>query len=107
MARHLILALLMPLMVSACSSTREYQPSSLYLRTGEQFKAADKNGDEKLTREEFAQGFPQFAATFDDADVDRNGFVNLAELQSYFEWVQLLARTPQDRKEPVRARQPY
>jgi Ca2+-binding EF-hand superfamily protein len=107
MSRRLMLALITVLMVSACGGGREYKPSPLHLRTNEQFKLADKNGDEKLTREEFAQGFPQFAANFDDVDVDRNGFVNLAELQSYFEWVQLVSRTPEDRKSKPRPQQPH
>lgn len=98
MFRPVCFSLLLALLLSACASPREYQPSPLNLRTGEQFKRVDKNGDEKLTREELAAGFPGFADQFDDIDVDRNGSVNLAELQSYFEWSELVAHTDRDRK---------
>jgi Ca2+-binding EF-hand superfamily protein len=107
MTRVLILALLMPLMISACSGGREYKPSPLHMRTQDQFKRADTNGDEKLTREELAAGFPEFADNFDEIDTDHNGFVNLAELQSYFEWSELVSHTDRDRKATPHRQQPH
>lgn len=98
MFRPVFCSLLLATLLCGCASAREYTPSPLNLRTGEQFKKADKNGDEKLTREELAKGFPGFAGQFDEMDVDHSGFVNLAELQSYFEWSELVARTDRDRK---------
>lgn len=103
MFRSVFCSLLLATLLSGCASPREYQPSPLNLRTGEQFKKADKNGDEKLTREELAQGFPGFVEQFDEIDVDRNGSVNLAELRSYFEWSELVARTDRDRKAAPRS----
>lgn len=102
MFRTAFCGLLLATLLTACASSREYQPSPLNLRTGEQFKKADKNGDEKLIRAEFAQGFPVFAGQFDEIDVDRNGSANLAELQSYFEWSELVAHTDRDRKSKPR-----
>ena len=42
------------------------------------FARADTNGDGKLSREE-AQRFPEIAARFDELDVDKDGFLSLAE----------------------------
>ena len=50
------------------------------------FKKADLNGDEQLTREEMSAGLPRYAADFDEIDTDHNGVVNFAELWSYWQW---------------------
>ncbi len=63
----------------------ETRPSPPNLRQCEQLKKADKNGDAQLSREKLGTGFPAFADHFDEIDTDHNGFINLAELQSYFE----------------------
>lgn len=107
MLRSIFCSLLLAVLLCACASPREYRPSPLNVRTGEQFKKADKNGDEKLSREELATGFPAFADHFDEIDTDHNGFINLAELQSYFEWSELVAHTDQDRKAKPRVQQPH
>ncbi|HEV8646458.1 MAG TPA: calcium sensor EFh [Burkholderiales bacterium] len=44
------------------------------------FKAADKNNDGSLTREE-AKAIPRVAKTFDTIDADMSGTVTLAEIQ--------------------------
>jgi hypothetical protein len=45
------------------------------------FKAADKNGDGGLSREELSQtkGFPSIRKNFDQMDTDRDGKVTMAE----------------------------
>lgn len=50
------------------------------------FKKADTNGDEQLSREEMSAGLPRYAADFDEIDIDHNGLVNFAELWSYWQW---------------------
>lgn len=44
------------------------------------FKAADKNGDGKLTYEEAKEGMPRVAAAFDKIDTDKKGYVTLPEI---------------------------
>ena len=44
------------------------------------FKAADKNGDGKLTYEEAKAGMPRIAAAFDKIDTDKKGYLTLAEI---------------------------
>ncbi len=98
MFRTVVSCLMLALLLSACASPRERGPSPQALRIGEAFKRADTNGDEQLSREEFAKGFPAFAKAFDDIDVDHNGKINLAELQSYMEWSRVLAATDKERQ---------
>ena len=47
----------------------------------ERFKAADTNGDGKLSREE-AKALPRIAEHFDKIDADKDGFVTPQELQA-------------------------
>lgn len=49
------------------------------------FKAADADGDEQLTPEEFAH-LPLSGVKFEDIDTDGNGRITYAELQSYLVW---------------------
>ena len=44
------------------------------------FKAADKNGDGKLTLEEAKAGMPRIAAVFDKVDTEKKGYLTLAEV---------------------------
>jgi len=44
------------------------------------FKAADLNGDGKLTREEAEKGLPRVAMVWDKVDVDRRGYITLEQL---------------------------
>ena len=78
------------LALQGCASFDEVHspPATPALRKelAEQFKAADKDGDENLTREEATAGMPAVAAHFDDMDTDRNGRVNFAELWNYAQW---------------------
>lgn len=44
------------------------------------FKAADKNGDGKLTLEEAQAGMPRVAMAWDKIDVDKKGYITLEQL---------------------------
>ena len=49
------------------------------------FKAADKNGDGKLTLEEAKAGMPRIAAVFDKIDTDNKGYLTLPQILKVFE----------------------
>ena len=51
-------------------------------RGAERFKAADKNGDGSLTREE-AKSMPKVAKNFDAIDADKSGTVTKKEIHDY------------------------
>ncbi len=44
------------------------------------FKAADKNGDGKLTLEEAQSGMPRVAMAWDKIDVNKKGYITLEQL---------------------------
>ena len=44
------------------------------------FKAADKNGDGKVTLEEAQAGMPRVAMAWDKIDVDKKGYITLEQL---------------------------
>jgi Ca2+-binding EF-hand superfamily protein len=44
------------------------------------FKAADLNGDGKVTREEAEKGLPRIAMAWDKVDVDKRGYITLEQL---------------------------
>ena len=46
------------------------------------FKAADKNGDGKLTLEEAKAGMPRVAKAFDRIDTDKKGYITLDQLKA-------------------------
>jgi Ca2+-binding EF-hand superfamily protein len=46
------------------------------------FKAADKDGDGKLTQDEAAAGMPRVAKNFDKIDKERKGYVTLDEIRA-------------------------
>ena len=54
----------------------------MHERGGERFKAADKNGDGMLDREE-AGAMPKVAANFDAIDGDKSGAVTEKEIHDY------------------------
>jgi hypothetical protein len=75
--------------LSACggSQPRMGAPVQAYeVRLQEQFTAADTDGDEQLTSEEFAKGFPDVDIAFKDVDSDGNGRLSYAELKAYAQW---------------------
>jgi Ca2+-binding EF-hand superfamily protein len=46
------------------------------------FKAADKDGDGKLTLEEAKAGMPRVARGFDKIDTDKKGYITLDEIKA-------------------------
>lgn len=48
----------------------------------DRFKAADKNGDGKLTREEAQEGMPKVAKSWTRIDEDNKGYITLDQLLS-------------------------
>ena len=48
----------------------------------QRFKAADKDGDGKLTKDEAEKGMPRVAAHFDEIDRDHKGYVTLDEIKA-------------------------
>ena len=75
------------LLLAACvEEPRHVAPQGLYESIKDNFKKADTNNDEQLTREEMTASLPQFAANFDEIDTDHNGKVNFAELWSYLQY---------------------
>ena len=54
-------------------------------RFDREFKAADKDGDGALTREEMEAGMPVIAADFAKMDVNKDGKVTREEIQRYLQ----------------------
>jgi Ca2+-binding EF-hand superfamily protein len=48
----------------------------------ERFKAADKDGDGKLTKAEAEAGMPRLAKNFDRIDTDHKGYITLDQLKA-------------------------
>lgn len=46
------------------------------------FKAADKNGDGKLTLEEAKSGMPRIAQNFDKLDTEKKGYLTLEQIKA-------------------------
>jgi Ca2+-binding EF-hand superfamily protein len=47
----------------------------------ERFKAADKNGDGKITLEEAKAGMPRVAANFDRIDAQKLGYITVDQIK--------------------------
>lgn len=87
-------------LLAACSNSagRYGAPERPYeQRLQDEFKAADRDGDEQLSPEEFRAGWPQLEETFATLDSDNNGSLSLAELRAYAEWKRI-ATTPPGRR---------
>lgn len=97
------LALTTLLLVACAEQPRRTTPAGLYDSTLANFKKADANNDEQLTREEMQAGMPQFSGNFDDIDTDHNGKVNFAELWSYVQF-RYMQREPEPGAQPHRSR---
>lgn len=51
----------------------------------ERLKAADKNGDGKISREEANASLPRLAKNFDAIDTNKDGFVTKEEMRAFHE----------------------
>lgn len=49
----------------------------------ERLKAADKNGDGKISREEAAASLPKLAKQFDKIDANKDGFITREEIKAW------------------------
>lgn len=49
----------------------------------EKFKAADKDGDGKLTLEEAKAGMPRIAKAFSKIDKDKKGFITVDQIKAF------------------------
>jgi len=49
----------------------------------ERLKAADKNGDGKISREEAAASLPRLAKHFDEIDTNKDGFITKEEMKAF------------------------
>lgn len=49
----------------------------------EKFKAADKDGDGKLTLEEAKKGMPKVAKGFDKIDKEKRGYVTVEQIKAF------------------------
>ena len=63
-------------------ATMRKMAKEAHKRGEERFKAADKDGDGSLTREE-ATGMPKVAKNFDAVDADKSGTVTKKEIHDY------------------------
>ena len=57
-------------------------PSSQVTQAIEKFKAADKDGDGKLTLEEAKAGMPRIAQNFDKLDTEKKGYLTLDQVKA-------------------------
>lgn len=62
------------------------------LRIEQEFRAADIDGDEQLTPEEYRAGWPNDEVAFETLDTDANGRLSLAELMAYADWRRIANR---------------
>jgi Ca2+-binding EF-hand superfamily protein len=51
----------------------------------ERLKAADKNGDGKISREEANASLPRLAKNFDAIDTNKDGFITKEEMRAFHE----------------------
>ena len=49
----------------------------------ERLKAADKNGDGKISREEATASLPKLSKHFDKIDADKDGFISKDEMKAW------------------------
>lgn len=76
----LILATLMPLAAVAQGTANLPAAPTNDTEVQARFKAADKNGDGKVTREEAEVGLPRVAMAWEKIDVDKKGYITLEQL---------------------------
>ncbi len=77
----LVFAVAVPLIASAQGAANLPANPANDAEVAARFKAADKNGDGKVTREEAQAGLPRVAMAWEKIDVDKKGYITLEQLQ--------------------------
>ena len=67
---------------SAIGQTKPLDPK-LAAEIDQKAKAADKNGDGKLTKAELEAGMPRVAKGFDMMDADKKGYVTVDQIKTF------------------------
>jgi Ca2+-binding EF-hand superfamily protein len=67
---------------SAISQTKPLDPK-VAAEIDQKAKAADKNGDGKLTKAELEAGMPRIAKGFDMMDADKKGYVTVDQIKTF------------------------
>lgn len=76
-----MLAKVVLLVVSfSMASLAQAENSAIAKEITARFKAADKNADKQLSLEETKAGMPRVAKGFDKIDVEKKGYVTLAQI---------------------------
>lgn len=88
MIKHALLTLLCLTLVAGAGCARRPHPGDFNPRVyfEADFKKADTDQDESLTRDEAVLGMPSIGQRFDEIDVDKNERLNFAEVWSYVQW---------------------
>ena len=66
--------------MSTLSWANTEKPTPAQQEVIDRFKAADKNGDGKVTREEAQASMPRVAMAWEKIDVDNKGYITLDQL---------------------------
>ena len=61
--------------------TEKREPRAAHMQ--ERLKAADKNGDGKISREEATASLPKLSKHFDKIDADKDGFISKDEMKAW------------------------
>lgn len=88
-------------LLTGCSNAHDRYgtpPRAYEARLLEEFSAADRDGNEQISPEEFRAGWPAQDVTFETLDTDGNGSLSLAELRAYAEW-RRIANAPPGRRQ--------
>ncbi|UOD50093.1 EF-hand domain-containing protein [Orrella daihaiensis] len=76
-----ILASTVPLAALAQSNANLPATPANDAEVAARFKAADKNGDGKVTKEEAEASLPRVALAWEKIDIDKKGYITLEQLQ--------------------------
>lgn len=75
-------AMLVSIVMTGYAYASDPAQSSQVTQAIEKFKAADKDGDGKLTLAEAKAGMPRIAANFDKLDTEKKGYLTLDQIKA-------------------------